>query len=195
MEVEVRTELEEGRRENWEALLALCHLTQVCHPTTHTHTHTHTHKHTFLQPLSLKSAYKVWEGLDSETTPPVNLLVGVVSGCGSVEEVKSEVVQWCLGRGVELVIWGIDSPPTLSEGEENSESQYYRMTKTLVTKYFVNFANFSDETVKVLFSAYCKCTCICESFFLVKICFYVIRKSHIYYCVTLTMNFANVMKL
>ena len=59
----------------------------------------------------------MWEGLESEATPPVNLLVGVVDGCGLVEEVKGEVVQWCLGRGVELVIWETN-PPIKDKTEE-----------------------------------------------------------------------------
>ena len=72
-----------------------------------------------LQPSSVKSAYSVWEGLDADNTPSVNLLVGVVSGCGleGVEKVRSEVVQWCLGKGVELVIWETEASPTETDEE------------------------------------------------------------------------------
>ena len=70
----------------------------------------------------MKNAYSVWEGLAAETTPPVNLLVGVVSGCNleSVEEVRGEAVKWCLGKKVELVIWETDSSPA----EANEDGMY-----------------------------------------------------------------------
>ena len=70
----------------------------------------------------MKSAYSVWEGLTAETTPPVNLLVGVVSECDleSVEEVRGEAVKWCLEKKVELVIWETDSSPA----EANEEGTY-----------------------------------------------------------------------
>ena len=61
----------------------------------------------------------MWEELESETTPPVNLLVGVTEGCGLSEGVRSDVVQWCLKKGVELVEWNLN-PPQNSQGK-NSE--------------------------------------------------------------------------
>ena len=54
----------------------------------------------------------MWEGLGPEATPPVSLLMGVVDGCGLGESVKSEVVQWCLERSVELVEWDINQNST-----------------------------------------------------------------------------------
>ena len=70
----------------------------------------------FEQSVSLKKAFSVWEGLNPEATPPVNLLVGVVDGCELGEGVRGKVVQWCLGRGVELVEWHIN-PPTKPQNE------------------------------------------------------------------------------
>lgn len=70
----------------------------------------------------MQNAYSVWEGLGAEATPPVNLLVGVVNGSGLVgsgEEVRSEMVQWCLGRGVELVTWETEASTTQTEKEGN----------------------------------------------------------------------------
>lgn len=66
----------------------------------------------------MKSAYSVWEECGDETTPPVNLLVGVVSCLTEAEEkVRSEAVQWCLGRGVELVTWETNPSPTQTKDE------------------------------------------------------------------------------
>lgn len=66
----------------------------------------------------MKKAYSVWEGCGDETTPPVNLLVGVVSGLTEAKEKRrSEAVQWCLGRGVELVTWETNPSPTQTEDE------------------------------------------------------------------------------
>ena len=66
----------------------------------------------------MKSAYSVWEECGDEATPPVNLLVGVVSCLTEAEEkVRSEAVQWCLGRGVELVTWETNPFPIQTEDE------------------------------------------------------------------------------
>ena len=69
-----------------------------------------------MQLSSVKKAYSVWEGLPSEATPPVSLLVGVVEGCCLREGVRSEVVKWCLEKGVEFVVWELD-PPRDNEGK------------------------------------------------------------------------------
>ena len=70
-----------------------------------------------MQSLSIKTAYSKWEEFRAEATPPVNLLVGVVNGCGLVEDVRSEMLKWCLERGVELVIWDTSSKSqTFDEG-------------------------------------------------------------------------------
>ena len=71
-----------------------------------------------LQPASVQKAYSVWEGLGAETTHPVCLMVGVASGSEEEDKARSEVVQWCLGRGVELVPWETNTPATPAEDSE-----------------------------------------------------------------------------
>ena len=45
-------------------------------------------------------------------------MVGVASGSEAEDKVRSEVVQWCLGRGVELVPWETNTPATQAEDSE-----------------------------------------------------------------------------
>ena len=68
------------------------------------------------QDSSVKAVYSVWEGLGAETTPPINLLIGCEqSGCG---QLKDDVLQWCVKKGVELIPWEIESQLTVRDEED-----------------------------------------------------------------------------
>ena len=71
-------------------------------------------------------------------------MVGVASGSEEEDKVRSEVVQWCLGRGVELVPWETNTPAT--QAEDNEEGGDYSTSLVCVyTSHFSDISNTEDD--------------------------------------------------
>ena len=60
----------------------------------------------FSQPDSLEAACKIWELVEDHSSPSVCLLVGTTTPATADQpSCHQKALEWCVGRGFELVEW------------------------------------------------------------------------------------------